>query len=295
MELHQIRYFLALCDELNFTRAAQRCGVAQSSLTRAIKALETELGDALFHRERANTHLSRLGHRVKPFLEQAHSHVEAAKRQAQDFVRLQSGTLRLGLMCTMAPAHLIELMEAMHAHADIRLQIATAPAKVLQERLVAEDIDAAIYALPSLSADGPFNYLPLYRERYIVALSPSHRLALLQSIRVKDLAGEPRVRHAPGEHESIVCDAFARNRVECPTAYVGERGDWVLAAVAAGLGYALMPEMSTNAPGIVTRPLIEPEICRDVALVSVRDRIQAPDMGALVDAVMRWSKSPQAV
>src|SRR5882724_13176954 len=93
MELHQIRYFLALCEELNFTRAAEQCGVAQSSLTRAIKALEQELGGALFHRERANTHLSKLGQKVKPFLEQAYSHVEGARRQAQDFLRLQTMSL----------------------------------------------------------------------------------------------------------------------------------------------------------------------------------------------------------
>ena len=63
MEMHQVRYFLSLCAELNFTRAAERCNVAQPSLTRAIKQLEEELGGALFHRERANTHLSELGHR----------------------------------------------------------------------------------------------------------------------------------------------------------------------------------------------------------------------------------------
>ena len=56
MEMHQVRYFLSLCAELNFTRAAERCNVAQPSLTRAIKQLEEELGGALFHRERANTH-----------------------------------------------------------------------------------------------------------------------------------------------------------------------------------------------------------------------------------------------
>ena len=89
MELHQIRYFLALCEELNFTRAAERCGVAQSSLTRAIKALEIELGGALFHRERANTHLSKLGQKVRPFLEQAYGHVEGTRRQAQDFLRMK--------------------------------------------------------------------------------------------------------------------------------------------------------------------------------------------------------------
>jgi DNA-binding transcriptional LysR family regulator len=87
MELHQIRYFLTLCDELHFTRAAERCDVAQSSLTRAIQALENELGGMLFHRERANTRLTTLGRTVKPFLEQAYSHVEWAKRQAQDFPR----------------------------------------------------------------------------------------------------------------------------------------------------------------------------------------------------------------
>src|SRR6185295_5706118 len=113
MELHQIRYFLALCEELNFTRAAERCTVAQSSLTRAIKALETELGGPLFHRERANTHLSKLGQKVKPFLEQAYSHVESARRHAQDFVRLQDASLRLGLMCTITPTHLLELLAAM--------------------------------------------------------------------------------------------------------------------------------------------------------------------------------------
>ena len=93
MELHQIRYFLALCEELNFTRAAKQCGVAQSSLTRAIKALETELGGALFHRERANTRLSELGLRVRPFLEQAYGHVDGVKRQARDVLRTQ-GTSR---------------------------------------------------------------------------------------------------------------------------------------------------------------------------------------------------------
>ena len=55
MEMHQIRYFLTLCEELNFTRAAEKCHVAQPALTRAIKLLEEEFGGLLFHRERAQT------------------------------------------------------------------------------------------------------------------------------------------------------------------------------------------------------------------------------------------------
>ncbi|MBV8650613.1 MAG: LysR family transcriptional regulator, partial [Alphaproteobacteria bacterium] len=70
MEMHQIRYFLAVADALNFTRAADKCNVAQPSLTRAIKLLEEELGGPLLHRERARTHLSELGKMVLPYLTQ---------------------------------------------------------------------------------------------------------------------------------------------------------------------------------------------------------------------------------
>jgi LysR family hydrogen peroxide-inducible transcriptional activator len=61
MEMHQVRYFLAIADELNFTRAAERCKASQPSLTRAIKKLEEEFGGRLFHREHVKTHLSELG------------------------------------------------------------------------------------------------------------------------------------------------------------------------------------------------------------------------------------------
>src|SRR5262245_24596761 len=67
MEMHQIRYFLALCEELNFTRAARRCGVTQPSLTNAIRALEGELGGALFQRK-PRIVLTELGAAIRPYL-----------------------------------------------------------------------------------------------------------------------------------------------------------------------------------------------------------------------------------
>ncbi len=65
MEMHHVRYFLALCDEENFTRAAQRCGVAQPSLSRAIQLLEEELGAPLFERGRPRSQLSAFGEIVR--------------------------------------------------------------------------------------------------------------------------------------------------------------------------------------------------------------------------------------
>jgi LysR family hydrogen peroxide-inducible transcriptional activator len=298
MELHQIRYFLSLCDELNFTRAAERCRVAQSSLTRAIKALEQELGGALFHRERANTHLSRLGQKVKPFLEQAYSHVEGARKQAHDFARAQTATLRLGLMNTVAPLRLYELVAALRArHPGIALQIVDAAAQTLQERLLVGDLDAAIYALPQLAADDRLNVLPLYREPFVIAVRPAHRLARRDVVRMPDLCGEPYLRRTHCEFDAVTQETFARQDVNGPTVYQSDRDDWILAMAAAGLGYGVMPAFSASHPGVVALPLIEPEIARDIALATMRGRPDSAAIGALVREVMRmgWMSAASAV
>ena len=84
MEIAQVRYFLALCEERNFTRAARRCGVAQPSLTRAIKTLETELGGPLFQRRRDGTVLTKFGTRVE-------HHFSAIWQRVKEIKRMPAG------------------------------------------------------------------------------------------------------------------------------------------------------------------------------------------------------------
>ena len=90
MEMQHIRYFLALCEERNFTRAAGRCGVAQPSLTRAIKRLEQELGGLLFTRSRKTTELTGLGRAVRPQLAEIARAAAAAKREAARHLALRA-------------------------------------------------------------------------------------------------------------------------------------------------------------------------------------------------------------
>src|SRR6516164_8259565 len=82
MQMHQIRYFLALCEERNFTRAAGRCGVSQPSLTNAIIALERELGGALFQRKPLIA-LTALGRAIQPYLDRIAQNAEHAREAAQ--------------------------------------------------------------------------------------------------------------------------------------------------------------------------------------------------------------------
>ena len=89
MEMQQVRYFVALADTLNFTRAAEKCNVSQPALTRAIQQLEHEFGGPLFHRERGNTHLSELGRMMLPYLQTVEEQTKAARElliaQASDW------------------------------------------------------------------------------------------------------------------------------------------------------------------------------------------------------------------
>jgi DNA-binding transcriptional LysR family regulator len=91
MEIRQIVYFLALCEELHFTRAAKRCGVAQPSLTNAIRLLEREFGAPLFHRK-PRPRLSELGAAVRPELQRVLAHVESALAHARPASRRSART-----------------------------------------------------------------------------------------------------------------------------------------------------------------------------------------------------------
>ena len=99
MEMHQVRYFLAVARLLNFTRAADDCNVTQPSLTRAIKQLEAELGGDLFRRERPAAQLTELGQRMHPLLKQCY---EAAERRAVAGRILQERRSRRAAHCADA-------------------------------------------------------------------------------------------------------------------------------------------------------------------------------------------------
>src|SRR5215213_3386288 len=97
MEMHQARYFVALCETLNFTRAAEKCNVTQPSLTRAIKLLEDELGGPLFNRERNQTHLTELGRMMEPHLREVTEQARSARARAASFFALRTARLKLGV------------------------------------------------------------------------------------------------------------------------------------------------------------------------------------------------------
>ena len=149
MEIHQIRYFLSVAEFLNFTRAAESCHVAQPALSRAVKALEEELGGLLFHRDNRNIQLTELGRMVHPHLAEFYANSKSIKQIALDFSKLDKTPLRLGVMSTIAPDQFIDLIGDLRAiHPGIELHLCDSSAPDLRRRLLGGDLELAIYALP---------------------------------------------------------------------------------------------------------------------------------------------------
>jgi LysR family transcriptional regulator, hydrogen peroxide-inducible genes activator len=288
MEMHQIRYFLAVCEALNFTRAAEQCNVTQPALTRAIQKLEDELGGLLFRRERHLTHLTDLGRLMRPQLEQVWQRTETAKTTAKSFLKLEDAPLSLGVMCTIGPLRGIGFVtDFWRGHQGIEITLREGVPQRLGEQLREGELDLAVMAQWE-PFDERFNVQPLYRERFVVAFPPGHRFASQNGVRLADVDGESYLLRINCEYKDHLRTLREERGIELHHVYRSEREDWIQTMVMAGIGIAFLPEYSVILPGLQTRPLIEPDVTREVSLVTVAGRRFSPAVAAFVRAIKAY-------
>ena len=287
MEMHQIRYFLAVCESLNFTRAAEHCHVAQPSLTRAIKKLEAELGGPLFRRERARTHLTDLGRSMRPYFQQVYDACAAASSEAAALSSLERAPLRLGVMSTIAPLRLVGFLSRLRREVpSLELSPREARGTDLVEALLQGDLDIALIGLPALPE--PLVARPLYEERYAVGFRQGHRFEALATVPVAELDGEDYLLRAHCEFSDYYKAMGEPVPFEVSLRHTTDREEWAQALILAGLGCSIMPEFMPMLPGVATRILVEPEVTRTVSLVTVAGRRHSPGIEAFVRLALRY-------
>lgn len=292
MEMHQVRYFLAVCETLNFTRAAEQCHVAQPSLTKAIKKLEEEMGGELFRRERARTHLTDLGRMMKPHLEQVLEAAQKASRDATAFRTKKKAPLRLGVMCTISPRRMVPVLRRLEDELPtLDMKLHEAAGENVVSSLMAGDIDIAVAGLASYPER--IDALPLFEERYVVAVPKGHRFARMNAIPMAELAGEPYLERVNCEFDSFFDAMGGAWPGEPQIRYSSEREDWIQGLVQAGMGCSVMPESMPMTPDLTTRLLIEPEVSRTVHLLTVAGRRFTPPVETFVRLARRhdWANA----
>jgi LysR family transcriptional regulator, hydrogen peroxide-inducible genes activator len=296
MEIHEIRYFLAVCRTLNFTKAAEHCNVSQPALTRAIQKLEGELGGLLFSRERGNTHVTELGRLVQPHLEEVMARTQAAKEQASRFLRLESAQIRLGVMCTIGPLRFVGFLNRFRAdHPGVELTMGESVPARLSEGLVQGEMDVAVMAQPG-GFDERLRAEPLYEERFVVACSVGHPFARRNAVGMREMDGQTYLQRINCEYRDALREQCEACGAQLVRSYRSEREDWIQTMVAAGMGVCFLPEFSATHPGVVTRPVHDPEVTREVCLVTVAGRRWSPALASFVQALRRyrWPEAAEA-
>ncbi|WP_203075164.1 LysR family transcriptional regulator [Falsiroseomonas ponticola] len=287
MDLREMRYFVAVCETLNFTRAAEQCGVTQPTLTRGIQKLEAELGAPLFARERGHTHLTSLGRLVQPRIADIVARSAHVRKQASLHLRLQGAELRLGVMCSIGPARFSRFLQSFRAdRPGIDLSLVDATPQRLSEMLLDGDLDAALMPQPEEYAER-LKIEPLYAERYVVACAPCHPFAARDAIRMRDMDGQAYLSRLNCEHREVLAERLVEAGATLVRAACSEREDWIQSLVAAGMGVCFLPEYSAVQPGLVLRPVADAPIARHVALVTVAGRRWSPSLVPFMEALRR--------
>ena len=288
MELYQIRYFLALCETLNFARAAEQCNVSQPSLTRAVQKLEQELGGLLIRRERRLTHLTELGELVRPMLLEVVSHSVRTVAAAKRHLSLGKTVLRLGIMPSIGPVRLGPFLVRFVAEClGVELTLVEATLPRLNDLLLGSDLDAAVVAYVGRS-DKRFRYCRLYQERIVVVAPKGHRFEQVETVRLGDLQDEKILFRTNCDMGDFLLASCRQGGFEPRIIYRSAREDWVQTMVASDYGITIMPEFSHTDAATIARPLADPDFVRQLSLATVAGRRQGPAVTALVRAIRAY-------
>jgi DNA-binding transcriptional LysR family regulator len=297
MDLTQIRYFLALAETLNFTRAADRCNVTQPALTRAVQRLEEELGGALILRERALTQLTEFGRTMLPLLRQTAEAAEAVRSGATGFARRDGPVpLRIGLERCLPVRTLLPLLREVAAHIhQLELILAEDTPDALAEALLAGALDVAL--LPGMAPlPDRLSRWPLWTQGLAVLLPEGHPLAERAEVPAEALRGEallPSVSAAAAAACARIGEAVPLRRAAHAA---GSSMGALDALVALGLGIALVPAGAPHGPGCVERPLAGEGMALPVLLAVPAGRPMNPAVAAFVKLARarRWDAPSEA-
>lgn len=291
MNLNDLRYLVAIAQELNFRRAADRCFISQPALSQAVQKVEDELGVQIFERTNATVSITPIGAQV---VEQAQRVIEemdkvkSIARQGQDQL---VGSLKLGVIYSIAPYLLPDLIPRLHELAPhMSLEIEENLTSNLTSMLRNGHIDVAVMALP-FNLSGTSSQL-LYNEPFAAIVPANHPWAARKSIAADELAGEKVLLLASGHcFSNQVVEACPELQQRGGEVFHGTSLETIRNMVASGLGISVLPYSALTeryqSPLIRVLPFCAPSPSRQVALVWRNSFSRVKAIDALIEAVSK--------
>jgi DNA-binding transcriptional LysR family regulator len=292
MEMHQVRYFLAVSRTQNFTRAADECNVTQPSLTRAIKQLEYELGGDLFFRERPASQLTELGQRMLPFLQQCHNAAAEARSIATSFKAGEVGALKLALSRTVDLSLLLPFLNEMsRVFKGIEFKFLRGNAQEVVEFMKKGDAELGVAAARSDDWDR-LDIWPLFEEPFDLAVAGDHPLAGRSAVKLEQLKGQRFLRRNYCELCEQISAVLKEKAADTGGNHEISSERDLMKLMESGVGISILPRSTPTGAG-AKRILIEDlDVNRTVFLYGIAGR-QRSVIAATMTKLLRatdWAK-----
>ena len=284
--LHQLRCFVAVAREGQFTSAAERLGLAQPSLSSQISRLEQTLGIELFERARRPVELSDAGQALLALAQRALNSVDDVIRAVAEVEDLRRGHVTIGATPSLGSTLLPSVLARFHErHPEITISILEMHSDDLAERLESGALDMALAIMPMRLDEMEHTVLAV--EELVVLVRADHPLAEQESVRLDQLREQPLIMFRRGYNlRSATLGAFERAGFVPHVALDGVEIDSVHAFVRAGFGAALVPGIVAGQDDdVVVRPLTSPKIERTIALVRLASRPLSRSAAALTEEI----------
>jgi LysR family transcriptional regulator, transcription activator of glutamate synthase operon len=287
MELRQLRYLVAVAEELSFTRAAEREHVAQPALSQQIKRLEEEVGLALVERTTRSVALTSAGEVLVARARRMLGELEAATAELEALSGVYTGHVYVGVLHTMGPVD-VSLVLALfrERHPGVELTVREQSSEELAEMLRDDELDLAFLSVTESVERKGLGLHQLVSEELVLIVSKSHDLAGRRRIQMAELAGEEFISYREGARLRELLESAGRSAGFAPrvTLESNESGR-IRRLVARGLGVAILPRSDAERPGgdVAVAALVEPSLRRDITLAWREGRRLAPAASAFLE------------
>jgi LysR family transcriptional regulator, transcription activator of glutamate synthase operon len=251
MDLRQLRSLVAIAEEGQFTRAADRLGIAQSSLSAQIRNLEEELGLSVFDRTTRRVNLTDAGASLLETARSVLAEIDDVKSGLQQRRDLLSGQVTIGVTQTPGPVDVVGLLaDFHHQHPSIELSVREDLSINLADQLRDDQLDIAILTIVRPEHRHGLELVPLAAERLVVVMPPRHPLSARKRLTIDELRAESFVVSPPGATiRTAVVQAAHEAGFDPRIAFESREVSRIRAIVAAGLGIAFLPRSDAHSPG----------------------------------------------
>lgn len=290
MEIQQIRYFLAVAELRNFTRAAERCHVAQPSLSQQIKKLEQEMGGPLFHRMGRKVSLTEQGKLLEEKAKIIYREHENAIHEVRDSFS-HNNSVAFGAILTIAPYLIPALMADLDSSERAGLRIEENFTEALLEKVKRGRLDFAIMSSPVDEPDLLVEVLGT--ERFVAVLPPGHPLHEQAEVGLEQLLEQPFLElshiHCAGKQLDELC-GIGINQVR--TVFMSSQIETIRRLVCGGTGVTVLPQMAVNDEReLCIRPISGAPLEREITLVSHPDRYLSNAAKSLIERLKTFTQS----